>query len=118
MVLAKVTLLTRAFAWWMLVTIFLNDSGFAIQNGVDCVVAEVQKEWLILVPPHKLNCFLIHPVNQELMIAHGVVWNVQPPNGLLPEYVRPEVGSIADAFYLPGKVPLKAMVLRFYLMGG
>ena len=100
----------------MFVPVLLNQRRFAIQDGVDGVVAEVQKERLVFVPSHKLHSLFVHAVDQELVFSHLVFRNIQPTNGLLSENIRPEVGSVSDSLYLTGKVPLKAVVLGFYFM--
>ena len=116
-ILAQVALFPRAFTWWMFVSVLLNQRRLSIQDGVDSIVAQVKKEGLVLVLANKLNCFLVHAVDEKLIRSHLVVRNVEPTNGLLSEYVGPEVGSITDSFYLTGKVPLKTMVHGFNLMG-
>ena len=69
LIFAQVTVLSTALAGSMLVAKLLDQLGFAVDDRMGSVVAEVQEERLIVVSLDKVDRFSIHAINEEFVFA-------------------------------------------------
>ena len=75
-------------------------------------MAEVKEEWFVLVLLDEFDGFKIESVGEIFIFAEAILRQIEPADSLITKNVRPEVGSVADAFDLAADVPVKAVVTR------
>ena len=102
----------------MLTDVFLHEIWATIEYGVRSVVTKVQKEWLSLPRTlfNEVDGFDIQPVGEVFVFAKPVICKIDPGNRLIAKDIRPEIRTVADAFYFTANVPVESVIPRLHFV--
>ena len=96
----------------MFLEVLFYQIGTTIENRVRGIVAQVEKEGLVLVALDEIDRFQVETIGQVFVFPQPVLRDVKPPDGLGSKNIWPKVRPIAHPFDFTPEIPVEAMISR------